>query len=235
MICITFDSDWMTEISMSRFLAEFNIPGKATFFLHQRFNCLAKTDNEIAPHPFITDLSDWRQNLGNLRDSIGSPATGIRPHSCVFSHEIGLGLKELGYKYVSQANNIYQDGLAPFRHPWGLWEMPIFYMDNMDFWMRKNWPSLDHTSFSRELIDRAISGDDLYVFDFHPLHIALNTRTSDDYQAVKEQIIKDGKSPFDLAFSGRGARTFFIELCNAMAQNENYSNSCIDALNFFNK
>jgi hypothetical protein len=108
-------------------------------------------------------------------------------------------------------------------------------MDNMDFWMRKNWPSLDHISFSSELIDRAISGDDLYVFDFHPLHIALNTRTSDDYQAVKEQIIKNGKSPFDLAFSGRGARTFFTELCNAMAQNDKYSNSCIDALNVFNK
>lgn len=230
MICLTFDTDWMTEASLSRFLKEFPLPGQGTFFSHEAFECLGVSNHEVCPHPFISDLGNWQQDLKSLSGRLGKPAHGVRPHSCVFSHMIGVGLSELGFEYVSQANNLFQDALFPFRHPWGVWELPIYYMDNMDFWTARNWPKLNHDPFSSELIQRAIVGNALYVFDFHPLHVALNTRTPDDYRAVKNKIIEENVSPFDLTFSGRGTRVFFEELCQAMRDGGNVSLTCSKAL-----
>jgi hypothetical protein len=230
MICLTFDTDWMTEDSLSRFLREFPLPGECTFFSHKAFQCLMTDKHEIGPHPFIDNLDNWKTALQDLSTSLNMPVRGVRPHSCVFSHMVGVGLRELNFEYVSQANNMFQDNLRPFRHPWGVWELPIFYMDNMDFWMAHNWPESKHKPFSDELIKRAVYGEDLYVFDFHPIHVALNSRSHDDYQSVKNIIVIEEKSPFDYCFSGRGVRVFFVELCQEMIKAGNYSVTCGDAL-----
>jgi hypothetical protein len=136
----------------------------------------------------------------------------------------------MGFTFVSQANNLYQPGLYPFRHPWGVWELPLYYMDNMDFWAPVNWPGDGHQPFASRWIEHAVSGSALYVFDFHPVHVALNTRSPEDYQRVKHQIIERGVSPFDLAFEGRGAREYFMELCAAMRTAGQRSMTCSEAL-----
>jgi hypothetical protein len=136
----------------------------------------------------------------------------------------------LGYQYVSQAHTLFQTGLRPFRHPWGVWEVPIYYMDNMDFWMPKNWPELGHEPFASEVIERALGEPGLYVFDFHPIHIALNTRNHDDYTRVKQRIVDEGTSPFDLRFPGRGVSVFFEELCEALDRAGVRSVSCSEAV-----
>jgi hypothetical protein len=147
---------------------------------------------------------------------------------------IGIGLRALGYRYVSQAQNLYQIGLRPFRHPWGLWELPIYYMDNMDFWMAKNWPDAKHVPFSRTIVENAVADDEsLFVFDFHPLHIALNTRSHEDYVARKDQVLADSAPPFALRSFGRGVATFFEELCSEMDRRNVRSVSCLEALHHF--
>jgi hypothetical protein len=230
MICLTFDTDWMRDRDLERFLDEFRIPGNATFFLHDAMPSLIATGHELCPHPFIDDLRSWQGPLEALVARLRRPSKGVRPHSCVFSHMIGVGLHQMGYRYVSQATNLYQAGLAPTRHPWGLWEMPIYYMDNMDFCIPKNWPGIGHNVFDERAIRTAMEHDGLFVFDFHPLHIALNTRSHADYAAVKDKIVKAGVSPFDLAFGGRGVRAFFLELCSAMRDSGQRSYTCWDAL-----
>ena len=153
MISITFDTDHMTPESLSRFLQEYvsKMPGRGTFFAHADLPELLTTDHEICPHPFISDLGKWDEDLIRLESYLPHKPRGTRPHSCVFSHMVGIGLKERGYAYVSQAQNLYSINLAPFRHPWGVWELPIYYMDNMDFWMCKNWPESDHEPFDQDL------------------------------------------------------------------------------------
>lgn len=230
MICLTFDTDWMTDESIARFLREIPIPGKATFFAHDHFQLLHASDHEIGPHPFFDDLRIWQQDLQKLVGGFPSAPRGIRPHSCVFSHVVGVGLHALGYRYVSQAHGLFHTNLAPFRHPWGIWELPIYYMDSMDFWMPKNWPKMSHTPMNPEVIQNAIESDALFVFDFHPLHIALNTRSHEDYASVKNRVIDGGESPFELAFRGRGVRVFFEELCEAMRARRIDSVTCMDAL-----
>lgn len=235
MICITFDTDHMSQESLSRFLTEHvaKMPGTATFFAHSHFPELHRTNHEICPHPFISDLARWDDDVIHLECILPHRPAGIRPHSCVFSHMIGIGLRERGYKYISQAQNMYSAGLLPFRHPWGIWELPIYYMDNMDFWMSKNWPEQKHTPFNPEIIEKAISGDELFVFDIHPLHVALNTRSHDDYVKVKSRVVDLGESPFANSYAGEGVRTFFTRLCERMNEEKARSFSCLEALRHF--
>lgn len=230
MICLTFDTDWMTDRCLERFLREFPIPGKGTLFLHDTFPSLYETNHELCPHPFIDNLMHWQPTVATLSSQLPRPSKGVRPHSCVFSHAVGVGLHDMGFRYVSQAASLYQTGVEPMRHPWGIWEMPIYYMDNMDFCTAKNWPDIGHKPFSPSVIQTALEEDGLFVFDFHPLHIVLNTRDYADYAAVKEKIVKGGASPFDLAFPGRGVRAFYLELCAAMRDSGHVSFGCWDAL-----
>jgi hypothetical protein len=230
MICLSFDTDWMSEDALQKFLQDFPLPGRGTFFCHEAFRCLQPTAHEQCPHPFISDLENWQGGLAQLRGAVNASARGVRTHSCVFSHMIALRLHEMGFEYVSNTTAIHQTGLAPFRHPWGVWELPIYYMDNMDFWAGGNWPGLKPQPFDRRWIDQALQEPGLYVFDFHPIHVALNTRTPDDYQSVKRRIVEDGVSPFELTFPGRGSRVYFQELCDAMRAAGQQSVSCSDAL-----
>lgn len=237
MICLTFDTDHMTEEGMVKFLREYALPQRCTFFLHKPFLFAGRMQmegkHEVAPHPYIDRLSEWDQDLKAIVQQFSKKPLGLRPHSCVFSHMIGIGMKAQGYIYVSQANNLYWPGLRPFRHPWGIWELPIYYMDNMDFWMVKNWDDLEHQPFDPEIIKRAVGDEALYVFDFHPLHIALNTRTHEDYVSVKERILNQGVSPFDLRFPGRGTGQFFLELCSAMEKAGERSRGCLEAVEHY--
>lgn len=230
MICLTFDTDWMSAAALDQLLDQIDLPGRATFFCHTDFPGLARRGHEVCPHPFINDLDNWQPALGELRARVNPSSRGTRTHSCVFSHLVGLGLHQMGFEYISQANNLYQDGLTAFRHPWGVWELPIYYMDNMDFWANSNWPALRHEVFAPRWIERAVQGSALYVFDFHPIHLALNTRTPADYQSVKRRIVEDGVSPFELTFNGRGTRTYFDELCAAMRNAGIASHSCSDVI-----
>ena len=236
MICITFDTDHMRPRDMATFTAMLGelMPGRGTIFMHEVFEELFDLEHELAPHPLIEDLRNWDADLVRLQRRIPRPVNGVRPHSCVFSHLIGTGLEARGYTSISQTHCMHKDGIVPLRHPWGIWELPIYYMDSMDFWMCKNWPALGHEPFAKSIIDLAVGGDSLYVFDFHPLHIALNSASHESYQAAKPKILgADPVSPFTLAGTTRGTRDFFVELCSAMKSHGIESRTMTDALASF--
>ena len=233
---MTFDTDYMCESSLQKFLHKYKLFGKATFFCHQYFSVLEQTDHEICPHPIISDLLQWKNSLHKIDAQLTNKPKGIRNHSCVFSHMIGIDLSNLGYVYSSNIDRLFQAEIRPYRHPWGIWELPIYYMDNMDFWMSKNWTEFNHKPFNKKLIARAIEDiESLYVFDLHPLHIALNTRTHEDYSLVKSQVVNQGACPFELRFQGRGTAVFFEELCEQMERSGQKSFTCSEALEHFSR
>lgn len=229
MISLTFDSDYVSENDMARFLEEFDFPGTATFFLHKPYS-LSFGRHETQPHPFLKNTSEWEPQLEKLVSELGLKPTGIRTHSCAYTQPFGGYLAQRGYQYMSLATPLFQEGLAPYRHAWGIWELPIYYMDNLDFCMTKNWPTLKHLPFSPKLIEKAVHGNDLYLFDFHPLHIMLNTRRYEDYLAVRDKIISGENSAFNLACEGYGTRSFFLDLIRAMKSKGLASHSCAEVL-----
>lgn len=229
MIALTFDTDWMTSASMRQFLNETEIPGKATFFLHDVYQDVNFGEHELGPHPTIVECNDWTSDLERLSSQILSRSRGCRPHSCVYSHMIGLELHKRGFEYVSQQSQLFQKGNKPFRHPWGIWELPIYYMDNMDYCFGENWTDVNHHPFNEEILNNSLCNDGLYVYAFHPLHIALNTISFDDY-SQKKQKLQMGINPYDIEGDGFGVRDFYKLLCKKMKDADVVSVTAYEAL-----
>jgi len=120
-------------------------------------------------------------------------------------------------------------GIRPVRHPWGVWHLPIFYTDNMDFSSPHFWDDQIEPPFSDKLIEIALEKDGVYVFDFHPVHLLLNTPNRDWYFAMRDRF-KAGESLKGLAYDGFGTRSFYDALCVAMQQRHMGSLSLAAAL-----
>jgi hypothetical protein len=232
-ICLSFDSDYMLQEDMQRFIQEFPLPGQVSFFLHRKY-AVDFQGYEVAPHPFLTETGDWLGTVQRLAHELGIPTpVGVRTHACVSSQMLWPELAKQGYKYSSMVMLLYETGIKPFKHPWGLWELPIYYMDNSDICMRLNWPGSDHRPFHSDVIRKAVAEPGLYVFDFHPIHVILNTQTYHDYLGVREAVRSGKTSAFELAFAGYGTRAFFLDLCKEMERCGLKSSSCIEALHTY--
>lgn len=212
MICLSFDTDHLDESRMREFLATVSIPGEGTFFCTRRYDCLG-SPHEVCPHPLLEEGGDWGAELTATRETFPD-AVGWRSHSCIYSHLLGQRVARAGYQYASTQYEP-SEPVRPFRETWGIWHMPIFYMDNLDFSQSRFWPSVEHVPFAEEIIELALAGDGVYVFDFHPVHLLLNSTSADAYFERRDAFISG--DPLDtVRCDGRGARTFYDELCGRM-------------------
>jgi Polysaccharide deacetylase len=215
-ICLTFDTDHIDEPAMERFLAVHPVPGDATFFCTQSYAALADTRHELAPHPTLDAGGDWRSELAAGRRQFPA-AVSWRSHSCVFSHRIAEWLQQNGYRYVSVFDEIGSPGLRPNRLPWGVWHLPIYYMDSLDLGRTRLQPGGGDHLFDEGLLEQATSVEGLYVFDFHPIHLLFNTPSVEFYTAARSDL-RTGTELARLRHPGRGAADFFATLCDRMRQ-----------------
>jgi hypothetical protein len=216
MICLSFDTDHMDEARMREFLKRVDIPGAATFFCTQRYESLEATRHELCPHPFLEQGRNWEEELRAKRDEFPQ-ARGWRSHSCVFSHILAEQVGRLGYRYVSTHDDFGRPGPRPHRHCWGIWHMPIYYMDNLDFSRTRFWPDDGRPAFAPALIEQAVVDDGIYVFDFHPIHLLLNSDSTDWYFKHRDRFL--GGEPVErLNSSGYGVRSFYQDLRARMAE-----------------
>lgn len=214
MISLSFDTDHMSEARMEEFLAEVALPGGATFFCTQPYRCLERADFEIAPHPFLSGDRDWLAELKTKRAEFPN-ALGWRSHSCVFSHTLAEWISCNGYLYASTHDSFGIQGIRPSRQLWGIWHVPIYYMDNLDFSRNRFWPERNERPFSRSLLEVACHEDDFYVFDFHPIHLLLNTPNPEWYMIRRGQFLA-GERIASLRYEAYGTRSFFDDLVAAM-------------------
>jgi len=228
MLCFTFDTDHMDEVRMAEFLDRVEIPGVGTFFCTQKYPCLEATHHEIGPHPTLDSGTDWQAELERMR-AMFPEARGWRAHSCVFSHLLAEWLAGNGYGYASTNDQFGHKGIQLVRHPWGVWHFPIFYMDNMDFSATCFWKEEADGPFSDTMIETALGDDGVYVFDFHPIHLLLNTPGRDHYFAMRDRF-KAGEDLGKLAYQGVGTMSFFERLCAAMRRSGQESLSLGQAL-----
>lgn len=226
MICLTFDTDYMSEERMAEFLATFDIPGAATFFCVERHEILEETAHEVGPHPFLYSEADREQELARARAEFPQ-AAGCRTHACLYSHMISLSLGRLGFRYAS--TQVASGQPLPIREPWGVWQLPIYYMDNADFSARRWWGDAAGNPFSDTLIEAALTGEGLYVFAFHPVHLLLNTPTPEHYLARRDAFVA-GERAESLRFEGLGAAVFFERLRDALLEQRSESVALGEAL-----
>lgn len=231
-ISISFDTDHMSNGRMLEFLKHSPFPGEATYFCTQVYEALSNTSSELAPHPYMGKSGDWLAELRAKRAEFPE-AMGWRSHSCLFSHIVAEWLAFNGYLYASTHDEFGREGLRPSLNMWGIWQMPIYYMDNLDLSQPRFWPSANKAVMSSDIIARALEVPGTYVFDFHPIHLLLNTPDPATYSALRGRFL-DGESSEILRYRGRGAHSFFCELIEAMDKKGFRSVSIHDALLAYN-
>jgi hypothetical protein len=214
-ICLSFDTDHVDERGIEKFLSGYPLPGNGTFFCTQVYHSLSGTRHEIAPHPFLAAESDWQSELDRRRQQFPD-AVSWRSHSCVFSHWLAAWLPRNGYRFVSVFDELGMTGLRPNRLSWGVWHLPIYYMDSLDLGRQQFQPE-GGGPFDERLIEQAISVPGLYVFDFHPFHLLLNTPSVEFYMTARARF-EAGADLLSLRHTGWGAASFFEALCERMRE-----------------
>jgi hypothetical protein len=205
-ISITLDIDWACDEVIAdslQLLADAGL--RATLFATHNTTLLRDAGNhEIGIHPNFLPTKDYASVLDKLRETYPS-AKGVRCHSYYQSTPILDLFVQRGLKYDSNIVMLRCDGIRAFRHWNGLVRMPVFWEDDVNCVAGGDWDA-DALSLS--------DPESLYIFDFHPIHLFLNTETMERYRRAKPHY-QDAKKLTGLAnpsTNGTGTRVFFKQL-----------------------
>ena len=115
--------------------------------------------------------------------------------------------------------------LQPHRLTWGpasLWRVPYFWEDDSEMFEEQPiW----------RLADERLAVTGLRVFDFHPVHVALNTERFSRYDVLRRtRPLPSWDSAFidAHAYDGDGPRRLFIELADALAGRGRFISELVD-------
>ena len=203
-ICLTFDIDWAPEPvcqDLITLLDEAEVA--ATFFLTDKPDLTLPKRHERALHPDFQNLSSAREVTSSLL-ARNPEALGVRSHCLTTSAPLNFAWKALGLEYTSNYLLYGQPELRPVPTPQGVVEYPIFFMDLS--WVRIQEGRTMNVD-PRPLLE--IPG--LKVFDFHPLHLFLNTASLEQYERSKT-CLPDLKCLTSCRHTGPGVADLFREL-----------------------
>jgi len=201
LIAITGDIDWAEDEVISYMLAildDYDI--KATLFCtHDVSSVGGIKKHEMAIHP---DFTPGRAEIEVIRElkALFPEAKGTRSH-CLYLHSRLFDIyREFGLEYDSNYL-IPNQVVHPFYKSRNVLEIPMFFED--DLYIST---SPDFTISSLDM-----QSEGLRVFNFHPIHIFLNTRQLSEYQEAKKYIHKPSRM-LKYRNKGKGICDLFIEL-----------------------
>jgi polysaccharide deactylase WbmS-like protein len=208
---ITLDVDWAPEAAIAAAAdALERCAVKATFFAthpSEVLRSLNRTLFEVGLHPNFNEArTDLEQPLAALKD-LYPQARGARSHSLfVSSHILGL-YRRHGLRYEA---NVFLDGhphLRPVIRFADLVSIPF------------NWSDDKHLERSRPFRVDALGLDrpGLKVFNFHPIHVFVNTSSEAHYAAYRSQYHDADALRAHIA-PGPGIGTLFRDLIETLAQ-----------------
>lgn len=213
----TFDVDWAhDEVIYDTFSLLVDSGCESTWFAthdSEYLNFLFGNDQvEVGIHPNFNVLmslesgQDSKEILTHAR-AIAPNSTSIRSHSLMQSERLLDQFCAAGFTHVSNFFVPYSSGLI--MAPFGLWNgmtiTPHQFQDNVEIKMNLN--SINNVQFSCGF----------HVFNFHPIHVFLNTESLDRYERTRplhqnpEELIKH-------RYQGYGTRNRLIELLKLCKQ-----------------
>ncbi len=185
MIAFSSDIDWAPEAVITDMLGLFEKYGvKCTLFSTHQSTVLAKCNKklfEIGIHPNFNPIlaGNSDKSVEDVIDDmldIHPDARGVRSHSMLQSTNILQ--KFADKKLVYDANHFmpYHTGIKPFRLWNGMIRIPYNWEDDV------HWTY----GYSFESSGMNLNDPGLVVFDFHPIHIYLNTENKFRYNEAKK-------------------------------------------------
>jgi hypothetical protein len=208
MIAFTMDIDWAPEEVIEDALSLFkknNI--KCTLFSTHQSDVIQSSDLslfEIAIHPNFNPLfsCESKRKAEEILDELLTlypDAKGVRSHSMTQSTPLLKLFKEKGLIYDSNQFLPYDYSMKPYLSWDGLIRIPYSWEDDVHFLYKK--------SFDYEIFD-TYHPDNLYVLDFHPIHVYLNTDSEKTYLTAKPYYHDFKKLSSKVNYTEIGTRDF---------------------------
>lgn len=223
---LTFDCDWAPDFVINdiiNLLDDEKI--KATFFITNNSQILKKLRGnklfEIGIHPNFFPKSTQGSNedsiLNNLKQIVPE-AKSIRTHGLFQSTPLVKKFQEYGIEndlslFLQNTPNI----VPHYSKFFNLFRFPYFWEDDVAITEKVNW------SFEDPLYH--VNG--LKIFNFHPIHVFLNSNNMDNYENLKKEIgleqlneenIKNYVNQSDI-----GVKSFFIEIISSLKNKETFT------------
>lgn len=219
---ITFDIDWCSDEVLSYLLdiiEKYDI--KVTFFVTHETSLLRRMKNnpniELGIHPNFNYLlnGDFRQG-SSVKEVIHyykkfvPDAVSIRSHSLTQGGSISPILEEEGFVYECNTFIPPQGGeLMPYNHTRKLIKVPHIFEDDVRELYEDEWD-----------LKKYIDYRGIKVFDFHPIHIFLNSEKIDRYNSAREYLQNFDELKKYVNCSRYGTKDFLIDMIKIGLNND---------------
>lgn len=205
MFAISIDLDWAPNEAIEftfELLDKYQI--RATVFCT---HLVEIRGHEVALHPNFESPGAPEEKIRTLQADYPQ-ARGVRSHALHINSRLYQLYKQMGLGY-SSSYYMFNQVVRPFRTVAGMLELPIFFEDDLYF--------LDHGNMDIQLKDLNLNPSHLKVFNFHPIHVFMNTFSNEHYQQWKAHY-QDAKKLQNWVGQKRGTRDFFVETLEYMRQ-----------------
>jgi len=211
-VCITLDIDWASDEVLGdalSLIADLDVP--ATLFCTHASPLLDGLDParvELAWHPNFLGSADEIEVIEEMARLFPGCA-GVRSHALFFHSRLAPQYLQSGIRYVAHDLRFAEPSLAASTHWSGLVNVPGFWEDDVH--------SLYFDGdFDPDRIDLDAPG--LKVFDFHPIHLHLNTDRMDRYETARADIEAGRDLAPHVNAGGMGSRTFLVDVVRRFRQ-----------------
>ena len=209
-VVITMDIDWAPdEVVQYAFdiLNKYQI--KATIFMTHKMG-VGHAPHEIGIHPNFTSIDFEKHLVERLDDFPG--IKGARSHSLLFSERFRPLYEKYNIEYDSNSMRYKQKNILPYLISPSVVEIPLFWMDNFCLEMEGDYPD-----YSIDTLDMASEG--IKLFNFHPVHVFLNTCSLSEYFSAKVDYHNAGKLQHHRNTKRNGTKDFLITLLEYIKSN----------------
>ncbi len=213
---VTIDFDWAPDALIedtSALLGRYGV--SATFFATHKHGAVIPARHEIGVHPkMLENFLEGTPPETVLRDimALYPSARGVRNHSLCACTRFYRLYTPHGLQYESNMLCYGVHHLRPFWMVEGVVQLPLFWEDDlhMDYAAR-----LGHRMFSLQPLQLERPG--LKVFNFHPVHLWLNTESAAHYLAAKQYYHEPHELERFRNTERPGVRTMFVQLLEWLA------------------
>lgn len=222
-IYLTFDLDWAREevvdytldiLETADVAATIFVTHGGAFLKRMRKNSrleLAVHPNFVPLEPVdynVQDFMAWARKKIEGYKTLVPEANTIRSHGLTQNSRLLDLFKDMGYKRESNLLITLSSGLTllPFYHWNGLMRVPYFWEDDIHCvemlrGIYKDWR-----------IEPFVYNNSIKIFNFHPIHIFLNSDSMDRYEKARP-FFKNGDELYDFVDNEcRGDRNFLMDV-----------------------
>lgn len=166
------------------------------FGIHPNYNPLLTQESEL------TAIEILKQLKGHFPDAVSLRAHSLFQNSNLLNFYQELGIKLDSNTFVPEWSGIK---LSAYPEVNGILRVPYFWEDDIYAY------AIQQNIEQSWSVEKYISSDSLKVFDFHPIHVYLNTEHLDRY-GKSRAILHDEIKLSGNKFAGTGTRTFLLGL-----------------------